>query len=111
MAWFHCTGYNGRNERMPQEKLHRRRGQGHVVAMADFLDTPGFFQDLGRGGVIGIARTFGWAGHKDAGGEDRADDDAHVALFAQRKFFVEDLLVQQSIGHGDDAKVEVDRVE
>ena len=43
--------------------------------------------------------------------KDRADDDTHVALLAEGELLVERVLIQERVGHGDDAEVEVGRVE
>ena len=88
------AGDDGRDEGVPERELHGGGGQGHVVPLADGLDAAGLFEDFGRGGVIGVAGTFDRAGGEDAGSENRADDDAHVALLAEREFLVEGILIQ-----------------
>ena len=101
------SGDHRDHDRMGEHELQRRGGKGHVVGLAHCLDAADLGLDLRRGLAIGVVRGAGRAGDKNARGERRADDHRDAALLKAGHAAMQARLVEQRVGHGDEAEIEV----
>ena len=91
---------------MGEGELQRGGLQRHAVRRAHRLDAAHLVLHLVRRDAVAVARRGAGAGGQDARGVGRADDHRDVVVDAAFQPGLQPLLVEQGVGHGDDAEIE-----